>query len=158
VNQRALADLARRIGLDRFVKLGRTEQRTAGERKNSVLANCLEAVVGAIYLDPGLATVTDWVARVFGEAVTSAAVPPRRDAKTLFQEWTHARFRTTPTYRTVEDSGRDGDDERFRVEVLVGKEVWGSGSGRSKQTAESRAAGEAAERAFALDAERESDG
>lgn len=158
VNQRSLADMARRLGLDRFVKLGRTEQRTAGERKNSVLANCFEAVVGAIYLDGGLAPVTEWVARVFGEAVTSSGKAPRRDAKTLFQEWAHARFRTTPTYRTIRDSGADGDEERFSVEVLIGKEIWGTGTGRSKRSAESRAASAATVRGSTLDAEDEADG
>jgi len=151
VNQRALADSARRIGLDRFVKLGKTEQRTAGEKKNSVLANCLEAVAGAIYLDAGLAVVIEWAGRLFGEAVTVGGEPERRDSKTMFQEWAHARFRETPSYRTIADSGTNNDEARFSVEVLVGEEVWGSGVGRSKRVAEGCAASAAMERGGQLD-------
>lgn len=151
VNQRSLADRARRIGLDRFVKLGRTEQRTGGEKKNSVLANCLEAVAGAIYLDGGLDAVIEWVATIFGDAVASGGEPERRDSKTMFQEWAHARFRQTPSYRTVRDSGTDNDENRFGVEVIIGNEVWGAGEGRSKRIAEGRAAVAALERGAELD-------
>jgi ribonuclease-3 len=157
VNQRSLADCARGIGLDRFVKLGRTEQRTAGEQKNSVLANCLEAVAGAIYLDAGPEAVLDWVRQVFGDAVAGGGEPERRDAKTMFQEWGHARFRRTPSYRTVRDSGTDNAEERFSVEVLIGDEVWGTGVGRSKRIAEGRAAAAALERGETLDGGEESD-
>ena len=143
VNQRALAERARAIGLDRFVKLGRTERRTEGQRKDSVLANCLEAVIGAMYLDGGLPPVVALLERMFAEAVAQGSAPQRRDAKTTFQEWTHARFQTTPRYRMVRDSGTDNDEERFTVEVVVGDEVWGTGTGRSKRVAE-RAAAEAA--------------
>jgi ribonuclease-3 len=143
VNQRALAERARAIGLDRLVKLGRTERRTEGQRKDSVLANCLEAVIGAMYLDGGLSPVVALVERIFAETVAQGSVPQRRDAKTTFQEWTHARFQTTPRYRMVRDSGTDNDEERFTVEVVVGDEVWGTGTGRSKRVAE-RAAAEAA--------------
>jgi ribonuclease-3 len=151
VNQRSLADCARRIGLDRYVKLGKTEQRTAGEQKNSVLANCLEAVAGAIYLDAGLAVAIEWVGRIFGDAVTGAVEPERRDPKTMFQEWAHARFRLTPSYRTVADSGTNNDEKRFCVEVLVGSEIWGAGVGRSKRIAEGSAAAAAMKRGEALD-------
>jgi ribonuclease-3 len=151
VNQQALAERARAIGLDRFIKLGRTERRTEGQRKDSVLANCLEAVIGAIYLDGGLLPVTALVERMFAEAVAQGRAPQRRDAKTTFQEWTHARFQSTPRYRTVRDSGTDNDEERFTVEVVVGDEVWGTGTGRSKRVAERAAAEAALERGMASD-------
>jgi ribonuclease-3 len=151
VNQQALAERARAIGLDRFIKLGRTERRTEGQRKDSVLANCLEAVIGAIYLDGGLLPVTALVERMFAEAVAQGSAPQRRDAKTMFQEWTHARFQTTPRYRMVRDSGTDNDEERFTVEVVVGEEVWGTGMGRSKRVAERAAAEAALERGTARD-------
>jgi ribonuclease-3 len=151
VNQQVLADRARSIGLDRFVKLGRTERRTAGQRKDSVLANCLEAVIGAMYLDGGLSPVVALVERMFAEAVAQGIAPQRRDAKTKFQEWAHARFQTTPRYRMVRDSGTDGDEERFTVEVVVGDEVWGGGTGRSKRVAERAAAEAALERATERD-------
>ena len=146
VNKQALAERARAIGLDRLVKLGRTERRTAGERKDSVLANCLEAVIGAVYLDGGLSEVTSCLEQLFGDVLRGSAVPAKRDVKTRFQEWTHARFRATPEYRTVRDSGTDNDDQRFTVEVLVAGEVWGRGVGRSKREAEREAAAAAVTR------------
>jgi len=151
VNQQALADQARQIGLDRFVKLGRTEQRTAGRHKVSVLSNCLEAVIGAMYLDGGLRAVVTWAERSFGDAVAQGGAPERRDAKTMFQEWAHARFQSTPHYRTVRDSGRDNDEERFSVEIVVADEVWGTGVGRSKRVAERMAATAALERGASRD-------
>jgi ribonuclease-3 len=140
VNKRALAERARFLDLGRFVKLGKTEQRSGGADKDSVLADCFEALLGAIYLDGGLGSAVELARKLFAEAV---AVAPRRDAKTEFQEWAHARFQHTPTYRTVVDSGTDDDDERFTVEVRIGDEAWGRGIGRSKRSAE-RAAAEAA--------------
>ncbi|MFQ5416943.1 MAG: ribonuclease III [Myxococcota bacterium] len=151
VNQRALAESARALKLDRLVRLGRTERRTGGHRKDSVLANCLEAVLGAIYLDGGLAPVVAWAERTFGDVISRAAVPERRDAKTQFQEWAHAQFQTTPQYRTVRDSGTDNDERRFTVEVLIGSEVWGEGVGRSKRTAERAAAAQAVKRGIPPD-------
>lgn len=140
VNQRSLAAQARNLELGRFLKLGRTERQSDGCDKDSILANGLEALVGAIYLDGGLAPVESFVRRLYGAALASDAVRQRRDAKTEFQEWAHARFRRTPRYEMVVDSGEDNDDERFAVEVSIGVDVWGRGVGRSKRLAERRAA------------------
>ncbi len=143
VNQKSLAEQARNLELGRFLKLGRTETRSGGCEKDSILANCFEAVTGAIYLDGGLAPVEDFVRRVYGSALAHDAARQRRDVKTEFQEWAHARFQQTPRYETVGDSGTDGDDARFAVAVSVGGDVWGRGVGRSKRVAESAAAAEA---------------
>jgi ribonuclease-3 len=152
VNKVALATRARSIGLDRFVKLGRTERRSAGQGKDSVLANCLEAVIGAIYLDSGLTAVRAWVERVFNDGFAAGSTPERRDAKTRFQEWAHARLQATPHYRTARDSGVENDEERFTVEAVVDDEVWGVGAGRSKRVAERVAALAAIERCGESDA------
>jgi len=143
VNQKSLAEKARGLELGRFVKLGRTEMRSGGCEKDSILANCFEALTGAIYLDSGLAPVEDFVRRVYGAALARDAARQRRDVKTEFQEWAHAHFQQTPRYKTVGDSGTDGDEARFAVEVSVGADVWGRGVGRSKRLAENAAAAEA---------------
>lgn len=148
VNQRALASRARALELGRFVRLGRTEQRTEGSTKASVLANACEALLGAIYLDGGLEAAREAVRRLFGEALSDA---PQRDAKTELQEWAHATFQRTPAYRTVGDSGLDADEARFTVEVRIGDETWGRGVGRSKRSAERAAAGAALERRGAVE-------
>jgi ribonuclease-3 len=139
VNARALAARARDLGLGSFVRLGRTEQRTGGAEKDSILANVFEAVLGALYLDAGLASAHAFVARAFGEALLQAPTP-QRDAKTRFQEWAHARFQKTPSYRTVSDSQVDEDAERFEVEVCIANEAWARGIGRTKRQAEQLAA------------------
>ena len=140
VNQSSLAKRARELDLGGFVKLGRTEVRSGGAEKNSILANCFEALVGAIYLDGGLRPLVDFVRRVYGAALESEAGRQRRDVKTEFQEWAHAQFQETPRYQTVRDSGSDEDEERFSVEVAIAGSLWGRGAGRSKRSAERAAA------------------
>jgi ribonuclease-3 len=136
----ALAARARALGLPGLVRLGRTELRSGGAEKESILANVFEAVIGALYLDGGLAPVQAYVAGWFPE---DASVSLARDAKTAFQEWAHATLRATPSYHMLGDTGVEDDDLRFTVEVRVAGEPWGSGTGRSKRMAE-RAAAEAA--------------
>ena len=140
VNQRALAEVARSLGLGRFVKLGRTEQRSGGEDKDRVLANCLEALIGAVFLDGGLEPATALLRRLFASAIEAGGEVGSRDPKTAFQEWAHAKHRTTPSYETVGDSGVDQDERRFTVEIRIGSETWGRGTGRSKRSAEQAAA------------------
>ncbi len=140
VNKQALAECARTMALGCYIQLGRTERQSGGEEKDTILADCFEAVVGALYLDAGLEPVERLVVRVFGDAVARGAV---LDSKTALQQWAHAEFQATPRYRTTDDSEQDDDDDRFTVEVRIGEEVWGRGVGRSKRQAESRAAGAA---------------
>jgi ribonuclease-3 len=155
VNQKSLAERARNLDLGRYLKLGRTEMSSGGGDKDSILANCFEALVGAIYLDGGFAPLVDFVKRVYGSALARDAVRQRRDVKTEFQEWAHARFQLTPRYETVGDSGADGDDARFAVEVSIGTGVWGRGVGRSKRIAESAAAAEALKKCASEEPDRD---
>jgi ribonuclease-3 len=148
VNREALAECGRRLQLGRHVQLGRTEQQSGGEAKARILANCFEAVVGALYLDAGLEPVVSLARHLFEDAIGREA---SRDPKTRLQEWAHARLRITPSYRTVGDSGVEEDEQRFAVEVWVGDEAWGRGVGRSKRTAERRAARDALRRALRED-------
>ena len=145
VNRRALAERARALGLQELVRLGRTEERSQGRDKDSILANCFEAVVGALYLDGGLDAALPLVARCF-ESLLSAG-PARRDPKTAFQEWAHATHRRTPSYHTVGDNGVEDGDDRFTVEVRVGGAPYGRGVGRTKRAAEAAAAEQALLRA-----------
>jgi len=139
----ALAERARELGLPGLVKLGRTEVRSGGAEKDSILANVFEAVIGALYLDGGLAPVQAYVAGWFTGDPEHSLVA---DAKTSFQEWAHATLRATPSYHTLADSGIEDDAQRFTVEVRVLGEGWGTGTGRSKRHAERVAAAAALER------------
>ena len=140
VNRSALARCARELGIGHLLRLGRTEQRSGGESKDSILANGFEAVLGAVFLDGGMPAAVAIARRAFA---TPAGGELGRDPKTAFQEWAHAHLRATPTYRTARDSGVEDDDARFTVEACIGPEAWGSGTGRSKRVAERNAAEQA---------------
>ncbi len=139
VNTRSLARRARHLGLGEWLRLGRTEVKSGGERKERVLANLFEAVIAAIYLDGGMEPVVALVDRVFGGEIRSGALL-ERDPKTRFQEWAHARLRETPRYRLVRDTGVEEAEDRFVIAVDVAGSCWGEGVGRSKRVAELAAA------------------
>ena len=152
VNSRALAERAHALGIAYFARLGRTEQRSGGTRKDRVLANLFEALVGALYLDGGLGVARAFLERALAPNLRTGARVLEPDPKTRFQEWAHARFQTTPSYRPVADSGVENDEQRFCVEVCVGGEPWGRGTARTKRAAERAAAEEALRRVDSLDA------
>jgi ribonuclease III len=145
VNTAALADLARSIELGPHILLGKGEEGSGGREKASLLANTLEAIVGAVYLDRGLAAVTDAIALLF-EARLAAVVETgaRFDSKTALQEVVVRDSGELPSYR-VASSGPD-HDRRFTAHVYVESELYGAGTGRSKKEAEQHAAREALER------------
>ncbi len=142
VDRPAFAALARRLELAPHLDLGRTEVQSGGEAKDSILANAMEAVVGAIYLDGGLEATRDFVQRVYGEALGESAPRAPVDAKTRFQEAIMARFGEFPRYELHEDSGVEGDEVRFTTRAVVRDDYWGSGRGRTKRAAEFAAAEE----------------
>jgi ribonuclease-3 len=150
VNSRALAARAHALGIAHFARLGRTEQRSGGARKDRVLANLFEALVGALYLDGGLGVARAFLERALGPDLRAGARVLEPDPKTRFQEWAHMRFQATPSYRAVSDSGVENDEQRFSVEVLVEGEAWGRGTARTKRAAERAAAEEALRRVDAL--------
>jgi ribonuclease-3 len=139
VNTRALADVARTLELGRWLRLGRGEEVTGGRDKNSILADTMEAVLGAVYLDRGIAAVTGVVRALFDPLMRAASEEGAAlDWKTALQELGAARGLGVPAYRIAE-SGPD-HAKSFVAEVAMGGEVCGSGSGRSKKEAEQNAA------------------
>lgn len=140
VEGRALARLARSLGVGPHLRLGRTERQSGGQDKDSILADAMEALVGAMYLDGGLEAVAAFVERVYGDSLTADAAPVERDPKTALQERIMAAVGEFPKYRLVRDSEVEGDDERFEVEVVLQGEALASGIGRTKRAAERRAA------------------
>lgn len=137
VKKDALAERARALDLGAFVQLGRSERTGGGAEKASILADCFEAIVGALYLDGGLAPVRALTERVFGDALHDG---PETDPKTRFQEWANATRREYPRYEMRGDSGVEADELRFTVAVTLEGRDWGTGVGRSKRAAEREAA------------------
>jgi len=142
VNARQLAAVARRLGLGAYLLLGRGEERQAGREKPSLLANALEALLGAVYLDCGLEAAARLTARWFGPMIAGAL--PGQDFKTSLQEFTHARYKTPPSYHLVAESG-PGHARHFQVEVRLQNQPLAQGEGRSKKEAEQQAARRALE-------------
>jgi ribonuclease-3 len=152
VDRVGLARLARQVGLGAHLELGRTELNSNGRAKDTILADGMEAVLGAMYLDGGVAPVERFVRRVFAPALAADAPRVEPDPKTRFQEWAMSRFGAFPRYRVVHDSEVEGDESRFTVEVLLDEVAVARGTGRSKRLAEKQAADAACEKREELSA------
>lgn len=143
VNEESLARVARQHGLGDLLLLGRGEVLTGGRDKASVLADALEAIMGAAYLTGGMAAVLTLVDRLFGEALAGVADGRNgQDYKSLLQEDVQNRLHIAPRYRVVSESGPD-HEKIFEIEVTVGSDVVARSRGRSKKEAEQAAAKEA---------------
>lgn len=146
VSEVSLAQAARELDLGRFLRLGRGEERSQGREKNSLLANTLEAVVAAVYLDGGLegaeALANRALSRPFRELREVDGRAYTRDYKTQYQEWCQKRFETLPRYLTVRESGPD-HQKTFEVQLTINGDVVGLGVGRTKKEAEQMAAKQA---------------
>jgi ribonuclease-3 len=141
VNEGALAERARELGLGEAIRLGRGEERQGGRGKPSILADVFEAVVAAVYLDGGIEAARGLVRRIFG-SLLEAGLSPAPDPKTRLQEQLQAMGKGLPRYEIVAERGPDHARE-FEVRVLLGSRVLGSGSGGSKRAAEQAAASQA---------------
>jgi ribonuclease-3 len=140
VEGRSLAATARTLAIGPALRLGRTERRSGGAEKASILANAMEALVGALFLDGGLPAAARFVERVFAEALSADAPAVGRDPKTELQERLMAREGEFPRYRLVSDSEIEGDEARFEVEVVLRDVPLARGIGRTKRAAERQAA------------------
>lgn len=149
VSTEALARVARRLDLGAELRLGKGEESTGGRDKTSLLADAMESVLGAIYLDGGIRPARAAIHRLFRDelAATRATRSAPEDFKTRLQEEVQARRRDTPRYRIVATLG-PAHDSRFEAEVRIGARVAGTGSGRSRKQAEQAAARDALERGW----------
>nr|WP_277626307.1 ribonuclease III [Arsenicicoccus piscis] len=139
VNMRALADVARELGLGDFLLLGRGEETTGGRDKTSILADTTEAVIGAVYLSHGMDVAARLVHHMLDPLMESSAnLGAGLDWKTSLQELTSAHGLGVPEYR-VTDEGPD-HLKVFTAGAVIGDEVLGEGVGRSKKEAEQKAA------------------
>lgn len=139
VNSRALAEVARGLELGSFIRLGRGEEGTGGRNKASILADTLEAVIGAVYLDQGLDAASQLVHRLFDPLIEkSSSLGAGLDWKTSLQELTATETLGVPEY-LVSESGPD-HEKTFTAAARVGGVTYGTGTGHSKKEAEQQAA------------------
>jgi len=138
VNERNLADLALQLGIGVFLLIGKGEEMTGGREKPSILANTLEALLGAIYLDGGFKAALDCVDRLFGSTIDDHDLDSR-DYKTLLQEYCQGKIKKVPFYRLFREEGPD-HKKIFYVEVTIQDQVISKGHGRTKKEAQQKAA------------------
>jgi ribonuclease-3 len=150
VSEEILAGIALELGLDRLLVLGKGEERSGGRGKKAILADALEAVIGALYLDAGFKEAWSFVsARVRPEILRVLENRSPRDYKSLLQELSQRLYKSYPVYRLVNRTGPE-HDKLFFIEVQVNGTNYGPCAGRNKKTAEQEAARRALE---ALDTE-----
>ncbi len=139
VNADVLADVAEELQLGRFLRLGKGEDSSGGRTKPSILADAVEAVIGAVYLDAGWPVARELVLRLLESRVTSAAAEPGADDhKSRLQEWAARHAEPPPRYH-LHQEGPDHSPS-FHATVLVRGQVLGTGEGRTKRQAEQAAA------------------
>ena len=141
VCEQTLAQVALKLELGRYILLGHGEEKTGGRSRISILADCMEAIMGAIYLDGGYEAVSETVLKLFEEPLEETAQGKFiiTDYKTHLQEVLQAKGITDIKYTTIEESGPP-HDKIFTVRVNAGGEVLGEGSGKTKKQAEQNAA------------------
>jgi ribonuclease III len=145
VNETQLAQIARSLDLGNYLLLGKGEIQSNGWDKNSLLANALEALIAAVYLDGGFASAAGLIEQHFKELIRRAPqITTGQDYKSRLQEAVQSAIREVPQYTVVAENGPD-HDKTFTIEMSVGT-LRTEGSGKSKKTAEQ----EAARKAIAL--------
>ena len=146
ISRTTLARAAGRLQLGQWLRLGRGEEVSSGREKHSLLANALEALIGAVYLDSGLESARVFIPRVlaaeFSDLRDSPELSVGGDWKSQLQEWAHKHDGTSPQYRLVQESGPD-HQKVFAMTVEIRGKVMGRGEGRTKKEAEQRAAEQA---------------
>jgi len=135
-----LAQVARDIGLPEFILLGRGEEHTGGRSRDSIISDALEAMIGAIYLDGGFANAKEFIMKFIMNDIEEKQL--FYDSKTILQEYVQKEYRETVHYELVSECGPD-HCKTFCVEVKLGNKVLGAGEGKSKKSAEQKAAYEA---------------
>ena len=140
VSENTLAKVAGRLNLGTFILMGKGEEQNGGRDRSSILANTLEAVIGAMYLDSGLKVTRKFVLQLLkGEIELIDNLTYLRDPKTTLQEFVQKKFKERPVYEVIEERGPDHKKE-FIIKLMVcGKEVT-KGIGSSKRKAEMEAA------------------
>jgi len=140
VNETRLAEISRKLNLQKYILLGKGEEQTDGRNKSSILANTLEAVICAVYQDGGLKEVFNFISAQFGEILDKAKKEDiNQDFKTKLQEYMQKKHKRAPSYHLINEFGPD-HDKTFQVEILFNEKRLGLGVGKSKKEAEQEAA------------------
>jgi len=145
VNADTLSEVARKIGVNDFLLLSKGETKDTGKARQYILANTIEAIIGAIYLDQGYDAAKYFVSKNVYHLIDKIVEEKSWvDAKSMFQEKSQEFANTTPLYKTIKEEGPD-HDKHFTIGVYLGNDFVAEGLGKSKQEAEQVAARKALE-------------
>lgn len=140
VSEASLSEIARRLRVDNYILIGRGEEYSGGRSKKAILADALEAIIGAYYLDSGFPAAKRFVERLLVPEIDKVLEDRHvKDYKTLLQEHVQKRMKTYPHYHVVQKTGPD-HDRTFLIEVKIGSRSYGQGRGKNKKEAEQDAA------------------
>ena len=144
VREESLAGFSRACGFDRFLRLGKGEEKSGGRNRDTILGDAFEAFLGALLLDKGEKTVEEFIHQVMIPRLEEGNFERVTDYKTALQEILHVNGGIVITYQVVAKTG-PAHDKTFEVEVSADQRVIGRGRGRSKKLAEQAAAKNAVE-------------
>ncbi len=142
VSEKALAPVGLEFGIDEMLVMGHGEELTDGKHKPAILADCMEAIIGAYYLDSGFTAAQKYVLSFLIPAIRKVQKDGGKDYKTLLQELYQKKYKLCPVYNTVSVTGPD-HDLTFSVTVSLGAVTYGPETGKSRKEAEQKAAGKA---------------
>lgn len=142
VSEKALAPIAIKLGIDKLIVLGHGEELSGGRTKPAILADCMEAIIGAYYLDAGYRNAEKYVLSFLIPEIDNVLKFGMKDFKTLLQEKFQKISKSFPVYELIKSYGPD-HDQTFEVVVHLGDKTYGPKSGKSKKEAEQNVAKEA---------------
>lgn len=143
VNYQMLSQVAVSINLDKFILMSKGEAKDTGKAREVILANAIEALIGAIYLDQGLSKINEFVEKFITVHLKEVLKNKTyKDAKSTLQEIIQEKLKVTPTYDVLEESG-PAHQKIFKIGVFFGEKLIAQGEGTSKQEGETAAAKEA---------------
>lgn len=139
VSEKALAPVALNFGIDKLLIMGHGEEKTGGRQKPAILADCMEAIIGAYYLDSGYKSAEKFVLSFIIPAINEVLEDGLKDFKTLLQEKFQKISKKCPVYELIEKTGPD-HDQTFVINVHLGDKIFGPAKGKNKREAEMLAA------------------
>jgi ribonuclease III len=141
VNRHILAQIGQELGLDHAVRISDQERAEVGKARESIVADAVEAVLGAVYLEAGYTLVQKMIEKIFLPHldILLASDAGVKDPKTDLQEWVQKHLKVTPSYKTLDSRGKDHQKE-FQCGLFLGTRLLSTGWGKSKQDAQTMAA------------------
>ena len=139
VSEKALAPVALNFGINKLLIMGHGEEKSGGRQKPAILADCMEAIIGAYYLDSGYKSAEKFVLSFIIPAINEVLEDGLKDFKTLLQEKFQKISKKCPVYELIEKTGPD-HDQTFVINVHLGDKIFGPAKGKNKREAEMLAA------------------